>query len=270
VAVKSYPLLLVLALPLALIISHVVTRPAAGAALLTPAVIGHAVPLLWRRRRPGLAFIAVTLTLPPPVLLTVFGVVPPEYATVLWALIPVDLFALYSLAAWGRRPALTWLGIPVAFGSTTLANTARWATLDALPEDQQVSAVFGAILMMFLLALLNPIFVWLAGFLVWRHRDRRRKGDKQVEAALARAAELTRDERDRFADGLRGAVLHHIAEVQSAAGREDLPAVIAAARSALAAMRVLLAGAARAGVPTSPPLASPATMSPPEPQATVR
>ncbi|MEU4424175.1 hypothetical protein AB0F81_26410 [Actinoplanes sp. NPDC024001] len=272
-ALDACLLLLVLALPLSLIVHGVATGLLTGATTvpLTLVALAHAAPLLWRRRHPWPAFAAVTLTLALGPLLVTSGLVAPEHYAILMSLAVVELFAVYSLAAWGKRPALTWLAVPVTAVSTSLMLAVLQDSDAASAEDRLPPTFLAAPLMaVHLLLTLTPfslLLIWLAGYLAWRQRDRRRASEKRVEAALARAAELTRDERDRFAAGLRGAVLQHVAEVRSAAVREDLPAVVSSARSALAAMRVLLAGAARAGVPTSATL-TPAAAPPPQPPAT--
>jgi signal transduction histidine kinase len=270
VALDACLLLLVLALPLSFIVHGVATGSvtAAVAVSLTLVAFAHGAPLLWRRSRPWPAFAAVTLTLPLGLLLEAAGAVAFAYPVIL-SLFVVELFAVYSLAAWGARPALTWLGIPVTAVSTSVVFGAMEHSEAAFAEYQMPPA-FLFVALMALPLLVTPfslLLIWLAGYLVWRRRDRRRASEEGIEAALARAAELTRVERDRFAAGLRGAVLQHVAEVRAAAAREDLPAVVASARSALAAMRVLLAGAARAGVPTSAAPTPPAAP-PPVPQTT--
>jgi signal transduction histidine kinase len=252
---------LLLLLPLTGVAEGVTTDgvTAAGAVLVTLAAIAHTAPLLWRRTHPW-AVLAATMATSwlGPLLVGLYKL--PAWLFILSA--AAEFAAVHSVAAWGRRPVLTWLGAAASALSSALVigalavleppDTPGLETVDAAGRV----AVAGFLAAAVALVLAVPAGLsWLAGFLARRRRERRQVREEwPVHVALSRAADHARGERSRVAAGLREAVLQHAAQVPAAAERSDLPAVVAAARHALAAMRALLDGLTRAAS-TTPPIA---------------
>jgi hypothetical protein len=213
----------------------------APAALLAAVLLAHAAPLMWRRAAPWTVLGAVLLTtwLGPLVLAT--DVVP----TGGWAFAfaaPVDLAAVYAVAALGARPRLTWLAPLAAAASGACAFTVM--VMDSLGLPEGAVAAMSALAMAgaagFLL-LWPAAAAWLTGHLVRRRRQQRAHREQSAVAVVtAQAEHQARTERARIAYGLRGDVLDHAAEVSRAADRADLAAVVTHARAALTAMRALL------------------------------
>ncbi|WP_305782463.1 sensor histidine kinase [Symbioplanes lichenis] len=206
------------------------------AALLLVVVVAHTVPLMWRRNAARAVLTAVVLTTWPAVLLFATDVVP----TGGWAFAfaaPADLAAVYAVAAFGARPRLSWLA-PLAVAAS---GAGAFVVMLALPgPDVVVSGLVTGGFIGFLL-LWPAAAAWLAGHLVRRRRQRRSDREEgAVAVATAQAEQQARAERARIAAGLRGAVLHHAAEIPRAADRADLAAVVTHARAALTAMRSLL------------------------------
>ncbi|GIF21545.1 signal transduction histidine kinase [Actinoplanes tereljensis] len=226
-----------------------------GAALVVLAVLAHTVPLFWRRSHPWPVFAAVAATTWLGPLLVGLGVIPAGAAWLFLFSAGAEFAAVYSVASRAVPARLTWLSA----GISAISSAAALGTLIALepPDEPGVSlpgriliAVFLAVVVAILLAI-PATLSWLAGHLERRRRDRRQaREEAPVAAAMFRAADQARGERARVAAGLRAAVLQHAAQVPTAAAREDLPAVVAAARHALAAMRALLDGLSH---PTTPP-----------------
>ncbi|MEU4423614.1 histidine kinase [Actinoplanes sp. NPDC024001] len=245
-------MLLTLALPLsgvAIFAEEAGAQPAATVLALL-AVVAHAAPLLWRRRYPWAAFVAVALTTWLGPLLLVTGVVPVGGSWLFVFSAGADLAAVHAVANRGSRPGLTWLA-PLAAVFTGALALALLVMLEAPPEGQPppdgpimalvlmvAFTVFAAVL------LAVPVFgCWLAGHLARRRRQRRIDREEYAVFAVAAQAELrARDERARVAAGLHTAVLEHAARVPRAADAADLPAVLNAGKDALAAMRSLLDG----------------------------
>ncbi|GIE93279.1 sensor histidine kinase [Paractinoplanes rishiriensis] len=232
----------------------------ATAATILAAQIAHAGPLWWRRAHPWTVFTAVLLTawLGPALILT--GVVPGEFGWMFATAVVADLLALYALGSWAGPPALTWLGAAAAavvwgLGLVTLAlhDPNVPGDMPAAGDGPAWVMAGGFVGLLAACVLFVPMFLcWLPGYAAGRRRIRRHAREEgAVEVALARAAELTRDERDRLAAGLRGDVLRHAAEVPAAAERGDLGAVVVAARQSLAAMRALLDGLGRVAPPVA-------------------
>jgi signal transduction histidine kinase len=212
----------------------------------------HASPLLLRRRRPWPAFALVTLSLWLGPLLIATGVTPAGSSGVLACLLVVEVQAVYALGSWGRPPGLTWLGAVVAAASSgALLMVLTRTTLGFAEQDGDYpwwarALVDGLVAAMAAAVLFLPLLlIWLAGYAAWRRKQRRARDDSTIEAVRARSGELARDERYQFAAGLRDIVLKHVVVVRAAAERGDLTAVVPAARQALAAMRILLAGLGR-------------------------
>ncbi|MFI5937504.1 histidine kinase [Actinoplanes sp. NPDC051494] len=278
--------LFALAMPLLMLGSEVVEEDLAGdvAALILLAVVAHAAPLLRRRQHPWpvLAAVALTAWLGP--LLAATGATPPARGWLFLFGTGAEFLAVYSVAARGTRPALTWLA-PLAAGASAALSLATLVALDpptgTAPADlttpTTLTSPAGTAMIIVVTAavaflLYSPFLAgsWLAGWTVRRRRDRRRAHEEgSVATALWHAAARAQHERARVAAGLREAVLRHAADVPRAAENADLPTVLSAARQSLAAMRSLLDGlnnrpATETPQPTSPPTA-PAPASPPTP-----
>ncbi len=244
--------LLTLLLPLAgtsALIEENTVAPAA-ATLVLLAVLAHAVPLLWRRQRPWTALIAVALTVWLGPLLLVTDVLPGDEAWIFVFGWGADLAAVYALAAYGRRPNLTWIGVVAGLASCSFA----FGTMLSTTSEPVALAVFGAVLGWFLLGL--PFAgSWLGGWATRRRRRRRLDREEGAVAVVSAQAERrARDERVRVAAGLRQSVLSAAARVPQAAEAHDLDGVVDSAREALAAMRGMLDELVveRREVPSSP------------------
>ncbi|MBG0563995.1 sensor histidine kinase [Actinoplanes aureus] len=245
-------MLLTLALPLsgvAVFAEETGNEPAATALVLL-AVVAHAAPLLWRRQHPWTAFTAVVLTTWLGPLLLVTGVVPVGGGWLFVFSAGADLAAVYAVADRGARPGLTWIA-PLAAVFTGALALALLVAVEAPADGEPATdepllalamlltfAVFAAVV------LAVPVFgCWLAGHATRRRRQRRIDREEGAVVAAAAQAELrARDERARVAAGLHAAVLQHAARVPDAAEQADLPAVLAASKEALSAMRSLLDG----------------------------
>ncbi|GID30799.1 sensor histidine kinase [Paractinoplanes brasiliensis] len=236
--------LVALLLPLAGVAALVEEDGAAPAAvaLTLLAMVAHAAPLLWRRQRPWtvLAAVAVTGWLGPLLLAT--EVLAPADAWMFLFSTGADLAAVYAVAAYGKRPVLTWLGPVVSLLSAALSLGALLVAGNDTAGHALTLFLFMTVLSGFVLAL--PFAgSWLAGFPTRRRRERRLAGEQNAVAVLSAETQLrARDERARVAAGLQAGVLSAAARVPQAAGDNDLDGVIEAARDALAAMRGLLDG----------------------------
>ncbi|GAB2577495.1 hypothetical protein Aab01nite_11620 [Paractinoplanes abujensis] len=237
-------LLLALVLPLTgvvLLVEEDGVAPAA-AVLTLLAVVAHAVPLLWRRTRPWTALIAVALTgwLAP--LLVVTAVLPPAEAWIFLFSTGADLAAVYAVAAYGKKPASTWIGLVGALFSAALVLAALLVTDDEVGVGKVAFFLFTAVFGWFALAL-PYAGSWIAGYATRRRRERRLAVEESAVAVVSAEALLrARDERARVAAGLHATVLTAAARVPQAAEQNDLDGVIVAARESLAAMRGLLDG----------------------------
>ncbi|GID30537.1 sensor histidine kinase [Paractinoplanes brasiliensis] len=258
-------LLIPFAGPLVLSAALVSEFPPAAVTPTFLALLAHAAPLLLRRRHPWPAFAMVALTSWLGPLLIVTDLAPAESSGQFACLLMVELQAVYVLGSWGRPPALTWLG---AVAAAVWSGAVLMVLVELDPAftgeagaDQwtQQAMVGGVVALMAATLLFPPMFlIWLTGYAAWRRKRRRARDDGAIEAVRVRSAELARDERYRFAAGLRDVVLKHVAAIQSAAERDDLTAVVTSARRALAAMRVLLTRLGRdTAEPRAPALPAP-------------
>ncbi|MGK5682793.1 histidine kinase [Actinoplanes sp. URMC 104] len=256
--------LLALLLPLAgvsVLIDEDGASPA-EAALILLAVVAHAAPLLWRRRRPWTVLAAVALTTWFGPLLLALRVAPPEEAWLFLFSSGADLAAVYAVAAYGRPSKLSWLGLVGGWLSATLSLAVLLAAGPLLedPSGARLTgssavvamALFGAVCAGSVLAL--PFSgSWLVGWAAARRRQHRLDSEESaVHAVSAQAEARARDERARVAAGLRASVLTAAARVPEAAERDDLDGVVHEARAALAAMRALLDGLRVAPPPADP------------------
>ncbi|UQU61428.1 histidine kinase [Couchioplanes caeruleus] len=216
--------------------------PAGAASLAALTLIGHALPLAWRRTRPWTVLTAVLVTgwVWPLLIATRLLTITHGWIAVTGA--GAEVLAVHAVARYGRRPALTWLSIPAVLGCVMSAVSVM-LLLDP-PEDTAASVPATFLIMAIVggIPLSLPVSgAWLAGFLARRRRERvRAREDHAVAAATAWALVEAGAERARVAAGLREAVLRDTARVPEAADRGDLDAVVGAARTALDGMRGLL------------------------------
>ncbi|MGA5298784.1 histidine kinase [Nucisporomicrobium flavum] len=216
--------------------------PAGAASLAALALIGHALPLAWRRSRPWTVLAAVLVTgwVWPLLLAARLLTITHGWIAVTGA--GAEVLAVHAVARYGRRPGLTWLAMPAVLGCVVSA-VSLMLVLDP-PEDTAAPAPATFLIMAIAggIPLSFPVFgAWLAGFLTRRRRERvRAREDHAVAAATAWALAEAGAERARVAAGLREAVLRDTARVPEAADRGDLDAVVGAARTALDGMRGLL------------------------------
>lgn len=201
----------------------------------------HALPLLWRRRAPWRVLCAVAATAWLWSLARDAGLLPTVWTAYLHFAAVAELFAVYALAVYGRG-ARTWPAILVAAGGLAGALVATGAVDGSFEgEAASVAAVSSAVLTLTVVAGLALTPVWVAGVVVRRRRLRVVAGEEeQITGSERAAADAVAAERRRIAAGLQEAVLHRTATVSELAGRGELDAVAAAARSALEAMRQLL------------------------------
>ncbi|WP_229068632.1 sensor histidine kinase [Actinoplanes sp. DH11] len=237
---------LTLVVPLSGLAAYVTEdRPAPAAATLALlAMIAHAVPLLWRRRRPWtvLGVLAATAGLGP--LLTATSVVPADDGWLFLFSGGAELVAVHAVAAYGARPRLTWLAAVAGLTSTVLVLGLLFA-MQPTDADRMSTVVVAVVLAMLAAVVLAAPFAgcWLTGAAARRRRERRAAREEAAVATVAAQAEQRAlAERARVAAGLRDAVLRHAARVPQAADEGDLATVLEAAREALAAMRLMLDG----------------------------
>ncbi|KUN09564.1 hypothetical protein AQI95_04390 [Streptomyces yokosukanensis] len=226
------------------------TRGAAAPQLLVIAVLLglHALPLLWRRRAPGAAFLAVPVT----ALFAAVSVVPlhpPSHVVEFLAGgTLVEPLALYAVAAYGQGAARTWPAVAAA--SFAMASVlAATACADGAVAGEPAGWGDVVATTMALSVLLAPALacVWVAGLLVRRRRLRALAYDDFAFASTIWHADRTAEaERRRLAATLRDAVLRHTATLVETARQGSLEDVAEAARAALSAMRDMLHGLGRA------------------------
>jgi signal transduction histidine kinase len=214
--------------------------PAFGATMVVLSVL-HALPLLWRRRAPlpVLWAVAATAWLWP--LARDVGLLPSVWMAYLHFAALAEVFAVYALAVYGRG-VRTWPAILVAACGLAGALAATGAVDGSLSgEDASVAAVSEAVVVLTIMGGVVLTLVWVAGLAVRRRRLRVvLREEEEITGSEQEAADAVAAERRRIANGLQEAVLHRTAAVSELAGRGELDAVAAAARSALEAMRELL------------------------------
>ncbi|GAB2878626.1 histidine kinase [Streptomyces deserti] len=246
----------VLAVPAALLFDGPGT--AAARPLLATLLVFQMLPLLWRRRAPWPALVAV---------LAGCWLWPwaPGPADSTWTLVAGGcalLAAVYAVGAYGRDPWASWAAIPLAdvvLGGAVTAAAAR----DGVLVGDPVGVISVSFVVVATTVTSLPVLggAWLAGFAVRSRRVRiARRDDTELGAVVREALAAAHAERQRVAAGLRAAVLDRAADVVRVAEEGRLDGVAPAAREALAAMRELL-GSLRDGTPADSPRA-------PQPTAT--
>ncbi|MGX1273955.1 hypothetical protein [Streptomyces phaeoluteigriseus] len=210
------------------------------AALLTV----HALPLLWRRRAPWTALLAVLATswLWPPAVAVL--AVPPRVSQFLDAGALTEMLAVYAIGVYGGGADRTWPAwgaSAVSLSSVLVATAAAEGNLTGA-GSVRVTAV---LLFLLLVVLAAGLFaaLWGAGLTVRRRRLRiLAVDDHELTTSLWHAERAADAERWRLAAKLREAVLERASAVVERARQGRLEEVAAEARSALTAMRELLHG----------------------------
>lgn len=221
--------------------------PAPGqVALVVLTALAHAVPLLWRRRRPWTVLAAVTGTaLLWPVLIGT-GLLPPGAGWLVFAGCGADLAAVYATGRYGHRPVRDWWAVPAGLAALAGATGVVLARQPPPPGEPDPGVLALAPVMTALagFAYLLPVLAaWLAGYAVQaRRRGVRDREESAVAVSTFWAHNSAWAERARVAAGLRAAVLQHTGAMTAAAEAGDLDGVLASARAALDAMRGLLNG----------------------------
>ncbi|WP_165956894.1 histidine kinase [Kribbella antibiotica] len=206
--------------------------------------------LLGRRDRPWivLAGIAVSASLWP--LAVGLDWLPDALSPTLAFAFPAHLAAVYAVAAYGGHPSVTWpsfIASGVGIGTATGVLVAVAPAADD-PTDAAFPVVIGA--MVAFLATLPLVGAWIAGVMVRQKRIQRLDHTGATLAALVWATETeVHTERQRIAAGLHHSVLTRTHQMIALAESADLPGVTAEARSALTAMRELLATLDEDGTP---------------------
>ncbi|WP_434743336.1 histidine kinase [Micromonospora sp. SH-82] len=201
----------------------------------------HAAPLLWRVERPWwtLVGVGVATALWPSAALT-FGL--PSGATfVLLIAVVVEFAAVYAVGAYAR-PAVSWLGVPLAalaFVGGLLGTAAGDGSLGGEPVSVPVVLFMVAVFTVPTTVALLP--AWGAGLWVRRRRGLvlSREGGA-LAATAARSVAVAAAERARIAEGLRTAVLDRAGRLVTVADNGPPAAILTEARATLAAMRELL------------------------------
>jgi signal transduction histidine kinase len=237
----------------------------AAVTLILLATLAHAAPLLWRRQHPWTVLAVVLLTGWFGPLLAATDVTPADESWMFLFSFAPALVAVYTVAARGARPGLTWLAPVLALISDALAVS----VLVALePPDAGQPPLDGPVMVLLMVAFVATLAAvalslpvagsWLAGHAARRRRQRRHDREEgAVATATAEAAWRAGHERARIAAGLRTAVLEHAGAVPRAAEAQDLAAVVDSARAALTAMRGLLDGLGTRDAPPPPGLVRP-------------
>ena len=225
-------------------------------------LIGHALPLLWRRRAPWTSLaVMLAMTVPWP-LVVGYELLPEAAFIALGTAVVAELAATYAVAVYSARRALSWLAVPIS--AAVLGLVAAAATLVAgigngdLGADESLPPIGILIGVVFIAAILAipgsvPLLLaWGAGFAI-RVRNDRVYGREHtaLAATTARVVAEVHAERGRIAAGLRDAVLRDTGRVVAAAEERRLDAVAEAARAALGGMRELLGGLREAPQPTA-------------------
>ncbi|MBF9130440.1 hypothetical protein I0C86_15950, partial [Plantactinospora sp. S1510] len=228
-----------------------------SAALLVGLVMAaHAVPLLWRRRRPWTALAGVLGTAALWPVAVVLVPLPGQSAELLVAGVIAEFVVVYAVAGHARPAPNTLLAVPITALTLAAALTAS-AVVDGSMAGQPVqpdTALTPELGLLFILLFVLPGWlaitglltfplgaVWLLGTVLRRRRARvlAREADA-VARTTAEAVEEARLERARIAAGLRAAVLDRAGQVVTAADEGRLDVVLEQARSTLTAMRGLL------------------------------
>lgn len=197
--------------------------------LLLLALGAHALPLAWRRRRPGaalLAALAVLAALTGGAAGGWFGFEPAELLLWCWW---VELVLVYAAAVRSARG--WWAPVPVA-----LLGGAALASGPAIGGNRiGVAAVLAVMLA-------APAYgvCWAGRLTARRRRGRRSRDLRQRDTDRERAELAAQAERARFARGLSDSARRHTAAVVAAAVNGRLDVVVREGRAGLVALREML------------------------------
>ncbi|WP_405063981.1 histidine kinase [Kribbella sp. NBC_01505] len=229
------------------------TRPAPDAATISLAILLALVPgmiLLGRQDRPWITLIGVVVASWLWPLAIGLSWLPDSLAPSLGFCLLAPAAAVYAVAAYGGDPGVSWTSILIAgagYGQAAGALVALAPAADD-PSDPGFPAFMGLLVSV---VLAFPLLAcWFAGALVRRRRIARLDHTGETLAQLVYATELeVHTERQRIAAGLHHSVLTRTHQMIALAEAGDLEGVTAEARSALTAMRELLATLDEAGAP---------------------
>ncbi|WP_416982725.1 sensor histidine kinase [Streptomyces sp. T028] len=203
----------------------------------------HALPLLWRRRAPRAALMAVlasSLLWPAAAALAPLAHLSAYFVVGLIA----ECLAVNALGAYSHRGARTWPWV-VATGVVSTCVLIATAAADGGPPAAGIPWLIGAALIVpvSLPACAGFALLWGVGLLVRRRRLRVLAQDDFALASSAWQADRSAGaERQLLAAQLSDAVLHRTARLVELARAGRLDDVAVEARSTLAAMRELLHG----------------------------
>ncbi|GIJ44780.1 hypothetical protein Val02_16660 [Virgisporangium aliadipatigenens] len=260
VATTGFPLVILYADPEAESDFQDLRRPSV-LVLLSLLLILHGAPIWWRRRAPWRTLGAVAAGSVTYGVTVVSVGLPPDALWLLLLGLGTEMVAVHAVATYGRPAWASWAAVPVVSVTFGLLVTTAIVLADEIEESGRAypAAVVTVCLvsMVPMAAMTGPI--WLAGLLVRRRRDRTLADERAALArASARAVVVVDEQRARFASGLRASVLDPAERLIAAAAPpsssppadgpdpdgaariDALDAVIAEARTGLAAMRELL------------------------------
>ncbi|MFC9687814.1 histidine kinase [Kribbella sp. NPDC056951] len=226
-------------------------EPGLDAATISLAILLALIPgliLLGRRDRPWTVVAGVALSgfLWP--LALALDWLPDAFESALAFSVLAPAAAVYSLALYGGNPAVTALSMLASGGSFGLAVAALMMHTPAEDEDPAFAFAVGGLIAFILVILL--LACWATGVLIRQRRNQRRDHTGETLARLVWATEMeVHTERQRIAAGLHYSVLTRTHTMITLAEAGRLSDVTAEARSALTAMRELLATLDEDGTP---------------------
>ncbi|WP_344153579.1 histidine kinase [Kribbella yunnanensis] len=226
-------------------------EPGLDAATISLAILLALIPgliLLGRRDRPWTVVAGVALSgfLWP--LALALGWLPDAFEPALAFSVLAPAAAVYSVALYGGDPAVSALSMLASGGSFGLASAAIIMHTPAEDEDPAFAFAVGGLIAFILVMLL--LACWATGVLIRQRRNQHRDHTGETLARLVWATEMeVHTERQRIAAGLHYSVLTRTHTMITLAEAGRLSDVTAEARSALTAMRELLATLDEDGAP---------------------
>ncbi|MFI1048313.1 sensor histidine kinase [Streptomyces griseoruber] len=203
----------------------------------------HGLPLVWRRRAPRAALLAVLAS---SLLWPVAAARAPlsQLSAYFVVGLVAECLAVNALGAYSHRGARTWPWV-IAAGTVSACAVITTAAADGELTAEEPSWLLATVLIVpsGMLACAGFALLWGAGLLVRRRRLRVLARDDFALASSAWQADRSAGaERELLAGQLSDAVLHRTARLVELARAGRLDEVAAEARSTLAAMRALLHG----------------------------
>ncbi|GAA0284089.1 sensor histidine kinase [Cryptosporangium japonicum] len=236
---------LLLAMPLGLALIPDEAAPLDGRTWLWLAVVAplHTLPLLYRRQAPWAVWAAVfaTIGMWPLWMFDADGATAQGRLDLPLFALGTEFVAVYAVGSHARRKWASLLVVPATGAVTGLLGVVGVAVYEG--GDPGKTALGHLVTFAITAAAITVVAAvpWAAGFGVRLRRDRIvGREDGALTAAVSAAEHEARAERARLVGGLREQVLQQTDRVVLAADRGDPDEVLAAARSALAAMRELL------------------------------